>query len=239
MKSAFDNWSDIRVFLAVLRTGSTLAASKKLGVAQPTVARRIDALEHVLRLQLFDRDTRGFRPTQEALRLTAMAEAIEASINAFSNEVENTLRANSRPIRFTAPRPNFSVKFAEIMAAFRLENPDVHFEFISSNTILDLSAGEADIAIRIAKRIDDQRLVCRKLTQVTASLYASREYADRNGLPASEADLAGHKFVIYDTYQSTLGVNEWLLDRIDVSQIASRCSEQEVPRSRSASALEL
>ncbi|MBT8425437.1 MAG: LysR family transcriptional regulator, partial [Silicimonas sp.] len=46
MKSEFRNWSDIRVFLAVIREGSTLAASRKLGVAQPTVARRIDALEH-------------------------------------------------------------------------------------------------------------------------------------------------------------------------------------------------
>lgn len=227
MKSAFNNWSDIKVFLAVLRMGSTLAASKQLGMAQPTVARRIDALEHVLKLTLFDRDTRGFRPTQEALRLKASAEAIEASINAFSTEVENSLRANSRPIRITAPTPNFSVKFAAILAAFRAENPDVHFEFISSNKVLDLSAGEADIAIRITKEIDDDRLICRKLTEVTASLYASKDYAERNGLPASEAEFAGHTFIVYDTYSSTLGVNEWLLDRIDKSQIASRCSEQE------------
>ncbi|UWR05714.1 helix-turn-helix domain-containing protein [Ruegeria conchae] len=41
MKNGFRNWSDIRVFLSVFREGSTLAASRKLQVSQPTVARRI------------------------------------------------------------------------------------------------------------------------------------------------------------------------------------------------------
>lgn len=60
------NWSDISVFLTVCREGSTLAASKQLGVSQPTVARRIDALEHQLGLTLFERDTHGFKPTLTA-----------------------------------------------------------------------------------------------------------------------------------------------------------------------------
>jgi DNA-binding transcriptional LysR family regulator len=88
-------------------------------------------------------------------------------------------------------------------------------------------AGEADVAIRIAKKIEDDRLICRKMTEVTVSLYAAPSYADRNGLPASEADLKGHSFVVYDTYESTFGLNEWLIDRVDASQIVSRCSELE------------
>ena len=227
MQSPFQNWSDIRVFLAVLRAGSTLAASRQLGMAQPTVARRIDALEHALRLTLFDRDTRGFRPTQEALNLSATAEAVEASIFAFAGEAENSLRPNSRPIRITAPRVSFSANFSAILSDFRAENPGTHFEFISTYDVLDLAAGEADVAIRIAKSIDDDRLICRKLTTVTASLYASSGYAERNGLPASETDFGVHTFVVYDRYSSSLGVNEWLIDRIDGSQIASRCSDPE------------
>lgn len=227
MKSAFDNWSDIKVFLAVLRTGSTLAASKQLGMSQPTVARRIDALEHALRLKLFDRDTRGFRATQDGARLKITAEAVEASIGAFVGEVENSLRANSKPIRITAPRTNFSANFAKILSDFSAGHPGTHFEFISTYDVLDLSAGEADVAIRIARRIEDERLICRKLTEVTASLYGSREYADRNGLPASASELGGHTFVVYDRFSSSLGVNDWLLDRIDSAQIASRCSDVE------------
>ncbi|NNF92227.1 MAG: LysR family transcriptional regulator, partial [Boseongicola sp.] len=101
MKSEFRNWSDIRVFLAVIREGSTLAASRKLGVAQPTVARRIDALEHETGLILFERDTRGFKPTREARSLIPLAESIEETTRRFATKSRDL--AKPRPIRITAP----------------------------------------------------------------------------------------------------------------------------------------
>ena len=83
MQSDFRDWSDVRVFLAVVRAGSTLAASKGLGMAQPTVARRIEALEHALGLVLFERDTRGFQPTAEAQALIEAAHSVEAATTDF------------------------------------------------------------------------------------------------------------------------------------------------------------
>jgi len=118
MKNVFHNWSDIRIFLAVLRTGSTLAASKKLGMSQPTVARRIEALEHALKLTLFDRDTRGFRPTKDSERLSSLAASIEAAVEAFALEAEKSRRTKLRPIRITAPRVNFSANFAAIQVPY-------------------------------------------------------------------------------------------------------------------------
>lgn len=227
MKSAFRNWSDVRVFLAVVRCGSTLAASKTLGIAQPTVARRIEALEHTLKLTLFERDTRGFRPTREAERLLEKAEAMEAAAEALARDAESARRANSRPIRITLPRVNFSANFAAIMSDFKDAIPGVSFEFISTYKLLDLCAGDADVALRFATKIDDDRLICRRLTTVTGSLYASPRYVERYGLPASENDLAGHKFIVYDRLRETLDVDRWLKERIDPSQIVTRVSHVE------------
>ena len=56
-------WSDLRLFLAVARQGSTLGAAKQPGLDQTTVSRRIQALEHALGLTLFDRRSRGYRLT--------------------------------------------------------------------------------------------------------------------------------------------------------------------------------
>lgn len=84
MKSFFRDWSDVRVFPAVLRTGSTLAAPRILGLSQPTVARRIDELEHALGLVLFTRDLRAFHPTAEVLALTADATAMESAAAGFA-----------------------------------------------------------------------------------------------------------------------------------------------------------
>lgn len=226
MKSGFANWSDMRVFLAVLRSGSTLAASKGLGLAQPTVARRIEALEHALGVTLFERDTRGFRPTAAAQGLIAPAEAMEAAAEAVAQAAENGRQA--RPIRITAPRANFSANFAAILSEFSARNPGVQFELVANDEIVDLVAGEADVAIRISAEIADKRLICRKMTTVYSTLFASRAYADRHGLPRSGEALAGHRFVVVARPAASMRINRWLTDRLEPSQIVTRCSNVEL-----------
>ena len=197
MKSECWNWSDLRVFLAVLDAGSTLAASKALGMAQPTVARRIDALEHATGLVLFERDTRGARPTAAARELEPEARAVAEAVAAFERNAGRTGVTIDRPIRLTAPKSNFSENLAAALADFTDLHPGVRFEYVASNEYVDLIAGDADVAIRFGE-IGDDRLICRKLTISTASVYASRTYAERHGLPAGEHDLAGHRFMGYD-----------------------------------------
>src|SRR4051812_41895210 len=63
------DWNDLRSFLAVARTGSTLAAGRSLGVSQTTAARRVAALEGAVGLVLFERRQAGYAltPAGEAL----------------------------------------------------------------------------------------------------------------------------------------------------------------------------
>jgi DNA-binding transcriptional LysR family regulator len=221
------NWSDIRVFLSVCREGSTLAASKKLGMSQPTVARRIDALEHQLGLVLFERDTHGFKPTLTAKDLLPLIEKMEKSADEVAAAVTRARNSKTRAIRITAPRRNFSPTFSAILSAFSSQHPDIRFELIASYEVLDLVAGEADVAIRVAHKVTDERLICTKLTDVKASLFASRSYADRHGLPASPDEFAGHSFVVYDPAPPTMLLNRWLLARISPDQIVTRSGDAE------------
>lgn len=227
MNSDEFNWPDVRVFLAAMRTGSTLKAARALGLSQPTVSRRIDALEHGLKLRLFERDNRGLHPTQEARALLPKAEALEAAAAEFMTAAARAATPNVRPIRLTAPRVNFSDNLAAALADFTAANPGVSFEFVASYKILDLVAGEADVAIRVTREVTDDRLICRRLTTSTASIYGSESYAARHGLPASAEDLAGHKFVVFEHRRIPSPLNAWLLERIIPDQIVSRCSDIE------------
>ncbi len=221
MKNGFRSWSDIRVFLAVARAGSTLAASRSLGMAQPTVARRIEALEHETGLTLFHRDTRGFRPTDAANHLIPQAEAIEAAADAFAKAVEAEATANARPIRITAASPNFSGRFTQIFAAFAKDYPHVRFEFVPSFHVLDLSAGEADIALRLTNDITDKSLICRKISTARFALFASRGYIEEHGKPSGLDDIAGHSFVTLVVTRGRL--HNWLQDHVPDDQIVMRC----------------
>lgn len=223
MKSVFRDWSDVRVFLAVMRAGSSLAASKALGLSQPTVARRIDVLEHTLGLGLFTRDTQGFHPTAEALALVADAEALERAAAGLAQTADGLIAQRSRTIRLTAFRSAFTVRLTAVLAAFLQDHPEVKLDLVPSDERFDLVAGEADVAIRGADRIDDPTLICRRIRVIGMSLFASRSYAAAHPLPASEADFAGHRFIVRDDTTEKWSANAWLLDRIRPDQISACC----------------
>jgi DNA-binding transcriptional LysR family regulator len=57
------NTRDIEAFLAVVETGSIVAASLRLNLTQPGVSRRIQSLEETLGAELLDRQSKPLKPT--------------------------------------------------------------------------------------------------------------------------------------------------------------------------------
>lgn len=223
MKNGFHNWSDVRIFLAVVREGSTLAASRKLGVAQPTVARRIEALETVIGVTLFERDTRGFKPTQDARSLIPLAENIERAATDFAEKSHELTRL--RPIRITAYSGNFSPRMTEIVNEFAAKNPGITFEFLPSVKVLDLAAGEADIALRITRHETNPDLICRKISTARWALFGGHSYAEKFGLPTSLDSLKGHKFVNFKRDDVSNDMDTWLMQHVSPDQIVMSFSE--------------
>jgi DNA-binding transcriptional LysR family regulator len=222
MKSGFRAWSDVRVFLAVMRAGSTLAAATVLGLSQPTVARRIGALEHDLGLTLFERDTQGFHPTSDADALLAEAEALEAAAAALARKAGQLTAARSRRIRLTGFRDAFTIRLSSVLEEFLRLHPDVPLDLIPSDDRLDLAAGAADVALRGADSIDDPALICRRIRVIGMSLFASRSYAAQHGLPESDAELAGHRFILRDGAVGSWQADRWLAARITPDQVVAR-----------------
>ncbi|GJE56224.1 MULTISPECIES: LysR family transcriptional regulator [Methylobacterium] len=57
------NSNDLEAFLAVVETGSLMAAAARLNLTQPGVTRRVQNLEAQLGVQLFERPAKPLRPT--------------------------------------------------------------------------------------------------------------------------------------------------------------------------------
>lgn len=81
------DWNDLRYFLAVARSGSTLSASRNMKVSQATISRRVTVLEEALGVQLFVRTPTGYRLTQRGEAVLGAAEAVEDSICAFTANI--------------------------------------------------------------------------------------------------------------------------------------------------------
>ena len=170
MQSRFKDWGDARVFLAVIREGSTLAASRVLGINQTTVSRRLDVMEHALNVTLFERSTRGATPTEAARALVPLAEALEQAAHALEREALAQTANAGPPIRFSA-----------------------FDQGISGH----LSKGEADVALSLTNSISDDRLIARKIGVTAWTYYAARDYAARNGTPEAYcADMSPHRVAL-------------------------------------------
>ncbi|MEO4000925.1 LysR family transcriptional regulator [Mesorhizobium sp. CAU 1732] len=190
------NWDDVRIFLAVARAGQILGAARRLELNHATVSRRIAALEKALGAKLFRRLTTGSELTAEGDRFVTVAERIEADMIAARADIAGESDEVSGVVRIGAP-DGFGVAFlAPRLGALAERHPGLAIQLVPVPRSFSLSRREADIAITV-ERPTEGRLVAGKLVDYTLGLFASRAYADRNGLPETAADLVGHRLVGY------------------------------------------
>lgn len=190
------NWDDVRIFLAVARSGQILAASRRLGVNHATLSRRLTALEEALETRLFIRRTNGCELTAEGEVFLASAERMETEMLAAQAKLGRTDTAIAGTVRIGAP-DGFGVSFlAPRMGRLIDRHPELKIQLVPVPRAFSLSSREADIAVTL-ERPEQGRLVSSKLTDYTLGLYASRAYAERHGLPADAEALKAHRRIGY------------------------------------------
>src|SRR5438270_6898138 len=190
------DWNDLRFFLAVARDGSTLAAGRSLRVSQTTVARRIAALEQALGVALFDKRQAGYSLTPAGQELLERGEQVEVSAARFADAASAQSRETRGTVRITTEEIYAITWLAEILPALHEAHPDIMIDLDTSQQVRDLGAGEADISLRNTK--SDQQpagLVGRQLCVDEWTLYCSRSYAARHGVPTSVAEMRDHSFI--------------------------------------------
>ena len=185
------DWDDIRFFLAVARTGSTLAAARAMGVNQTTVARRVADLETDIGTQVFERSHEGYRLRPGAETLLDAAAAVEADVKLFS-DLASALGRGIDTLKVTTNEPLANAILAPAIRAFRESHPDVRIDLVIGQKQLDLGRREADIALRAAPMPTDAELIARRVGDAHWGAYCSRDYARFHGAPRDVAALADH-----------------------------------------------
>ena len=186
------DWNDVKALLAVARGGSTAAAARELGVNQTTVARRLEALERDLDVRLVERSQTGASLTEAGLGLVADCEAMERAAISLRQKIDAHRRGVAGVLRVTLSEMLAASVITPLLPEFREIYPDVALELVITDEMLDLEAGQADVAFRGARALPDSNLLARKISATAWSLYCSRDYATRMGLPATPADLKDH-----------------------------------------------
>jgi DNA-binding transcriptional LysR family regulator len=216
------SWDDIAVFLALYRERTTGRAAQALGCSQPTVVRRISALEESVGLTLFTRTARGLDATEAALALLPLAQQMEQAADAFEGETRAQRGETSQRICLTL-LDHFEPIFVTILRAFRQDWPEVRVELLASDRIYDLSRGEADIAIRGRSLPQDDGIVTRQLPDCAWTLYASVD-TPATERPSDWQQAAGHLLAFPDGAPALLPAYRKLAEIAATGAGAIRCS---------------
>jgi len=189
------DWNDLKYFVAVAREGSTLSASRALRVSQTTVARRIAALEQALGFPVFEKRQAGYVLTPAGQDLVPLAEEVQRTAEDFAKSASGQARDLKGTVKITTEEIYAQGLLAPLLRDLHERHPEIIIELDTSQQVIDLGSGAADIALRSSSAEQAAGIVGRRLCVDDWTLYCSRDYASRNGAPTSLDELKRHPIV--------------------------------------------
>jgi DNA-binding transcriptional LysR family regulator len=192
-------WQDLRILLAVARTGSVVAAGRELAVAHTTVSRRLAALEQD-RPALFVRTGSALVPTPEGEALLERARGVESAMQALDRRIADLSGRLEGTVRVATNLP-WGERLVAALGRLRERAPGLTLHVQISNALVDLARHEADVAVRgmpPGRSPGWSNVVARKLVSAGFALFGSPRYFERRGEQVRPIeDLAGHDVVTY------------------------------------------
>ena len=159
------DWDDLRLFLAIARSGGMAAAANETGKSAPTLGRRMLALERQLGKDLFHRKARGYELTKDGMDFLENVAGVEAGLLPLI-EVDNAppvvkISAGSWVTQLLCRRVG------------ELSNQGaVRLQFLSTEETLDIGRREALIGVR-NHRPNGRGLAGRRIGRVQFAIYAT------------------------------------------------------------------
>ena len=166
-------WSDIRIFLAIARARSLNGAARLTGQSQPTMGRRLKALERSVGDTLFQRGAEGFVLTDEGALLLAHAERMEQESLAFERERAGQAQELDGQLRVSSSDWFGVHMLTPVFAEFAKAHPRVTIELVTDARLFNLARREADLAFRI-QPFAEPDVIQRRLTTVPYALYTAK-----------------------------------------------------------------
>jgi len=227
------DWDDLRHALAIGAAGSLAGAARALGVNHTTVLRRLDALEAQLGSRLFERQRRGYQPTEAGLALLEQARHMAARADEVERQVLGRDRELTGALRVTTAFVLMDHLLPQPLADFARAYPGIEVEVVENAVLVDLSSRqadnpqawgrrEADVAVRLSGQVAEH-LVGRQLGMTQCRVYALRGAA---GLPqaVTPLDILAREapWVAFERDASARIYDQWLHQRLAHANVRVR-----------------
>ncbi|WAS91299.1 LysR family transcriptional regulator [Nannocystis punicea] len=189
----------MQTFVRIVEAGSLSAAAAQLQTTQPTISRRLQALERFFGVQLLQRSTHAMKLTEDGERCYEQARALLESWAAFESHLRGAKDEAEGLLRVVAPHAFGQLQLVEPLLRFLQRHPRVDVEWLLRDDFRDLIGGGVDCAIQ-AGEVRDPSLVALRLTEIPRIVVAAPALVAA-GPPADDpAALAELPWLAFSTF---------------------------------------
>ena len=203
-----DKLQSIKVFLEVAKRQSFSEAADALGMSAPATTRAIAALEHDLKVKLFNRTTRLVRLTQSGARFENDAKRVIEALTEAEAAAQGVYSQPNGVLTVTAPVLFGQKHVMPIIKEYLDLYPQVSVKAMFFDHLGSLLEDELDVAIRIG-RLNDSSLFATQVGEVRRVACGSPDYFEKRGIPNVPSDLINHDIVLPANFESKFTWDFW------------------------------
>jgi len=203
-----EKWTEIRTAYRLAKLGTLTATAEDLGVHRSTVMRHIDALEQSLEIKLFQRNDRGYIPTEAGLEVMRLGQITDIQFGQFANRSKNREELLEGTLSITCVSELSQLIFPAVML-YQSRYPKVQIDIMGDTRKYDLEYGEADLAIRTGEKPTTLDNIVMPFTTIEVVTCVHKNYVEKNGMPSKE-NVSQHKFIALKERLEHLPWNEWI-----------------------------
>jgi DNA-binding transcriptional LysR family regulator len=189
----------MQTFVRIVEAGNLSLAAAQLGTTQPTVSRRLQALERSLGLRLLQRSTRAMRLTEDGERCYERAKALIESWDALEAEARGAGEVAKGRLRVLVPHAFGQEQLVRLLTEFLQRYPQVDVDWMLRDDVHDLIGAGIDCALQVGE-VRDPSVVAIKLMDVPRIVVASPALFKGSRPPKRVADLARLPWLALSTY---------------------------------------
>ena len=177
----------------VARTLSFRKAANALRTSSSTVLRRMERLEETFEFRLFDRLPDGVVLTAEGHSVYRSAQDMERASHSLRAHLDQDMTTRGT-VRCSATEGLGTLWLLPQLAQFSRTHPTTIVDLRCSMEVADVLRMETDVAVQLERpaRPDAKSL---RLGRLHIYPFASRQYVETYGLPASPADISKHRII--------------------------------------------
>lgn len=189
----------MQTFIRIVEAGSLSAAAQQMGTSQPTVSRRLQALERTLGIKLLQRTTHAMTLTDDGERCFAHAKALVHDWLTMEDDLRGTTDTPRGTLRVVAPHAFGQDQLIAPLMAYLRRYPDVSVEWMLHDRRPDFVAEGIDCAIQVGG-VDDPSVVAIRLAEVPRIVLAAPSLMAGRDAPRHARDLQHLPWLALSTF---------------------------------------